>query len=300
MSPSLRAGKRCARIAWLRGIIVLVGVAVADPSALASERDPTPASPAPSREQALYEEAKAKHAQGDFEGARVLLEQCYELSRRPELLFNLGQLERQQGHCASALGYYRDYVARLPDGPGIEVARKAIGELDQECPSVGSTEPAPSVPADTATEQPPPLEGPVREATAPTPVAPPADVPSSAEARTRRVLGWCGIGAGVLAVGTAAYFALDAADARRDANELLVAAQHGTPDAPWDETGAPLERQEERSTRWAIGFAVLGGLLGAAGTTLLLWDTVHPNRGRPAVAVTLDPGAGSAELIASF
>jgi tetratricopeptide (TPR) repeat protein len=330
MSSSLRTGRRGARrTARFLGATVLLGLVTLDRSARASEPvappdlepvsslpastlggeadepqrgpDPAEAGSTPSSAETLYEQAKARRAHGDLEGAKALLERCYELSRRPELLFNLGQLEREQGHCTSALAHYRDYVTRLPEGPRIEMARTAILELGQECPSASSTEPLLRVAADPSTRQAVPI--PASTTSVPDPAASkplPPDSSGSTGGRARRVLGWCGIGGAALAAGTAVYFAFDAADARREVNALLADANSGRLDRPWDERGAPLERQEERSTRLAIGFAVLGGILGAAGTTFLLWNSPQSQEHRPDVAVALSPGAASAQLISSF
>src|SRR3954470_11151746 len=45
----------------------------------------------------LYHEAEARYGEGDVPGALVRMQEAYAHSGRPELLFNLGELERELG-----------------------------------------------------------------------------------------------------------------------------------------------------------------------------------------------------------
>src|SRR5688572_5100567 len=54
----------------------------------------------------LFREAEALYVIGDVAGALERMQSAYDVSGRPELLFNLGQLQRELGHCVEAVTNY--------------------------------------------------------------------------------------------------------------------------------------------------------------------------------------------------
>lgn len=60
----------------------------------------------------LFGEAEEFYRAGDFQEALERYEMSYDLSRRPALLFNIGQCYRELGQFEKAAFYYEQYLAR--------------------------------------------------------------------------------------------------------------------------------------------------------------------------------------------
>lgn len=83
-----------------------------------------------------YADARAAYASGDLMRALDSLSLAYQLSGRPELLFNLGQTARELALCHTARAYYQRYLAAVPGSEperGTD-AREHIAALDARCP----------------------------------------------------------------------------------------------------------------------------------------------------------------------
>jgi tetratricopeptide (TPR) repeat protein len=87
-----------------------------------------------------YDRAIALYAKGKKLEALQAMQECYRLSRRVDLLYNIGKLQRELGRCVESLASYRDYVQREPTGPSSELSRAAIRELEGIC---ATPEPSP-------------------------------------------------------------------------------------------------------------------------------------------------------------
>jgi len=221
------------------------------------------ASPAESDDQAaarLFHEAEARYAEGDLPGALARMREAYARCGRPELLFNLGELERELGHCAAARDHYAEYVARVPDGRKRTGATRKASELRAHCPDAA---PAP----------------------APAPSAPDAS-PSYWTPAT--VTGWASIGAGVVAAAGGTYFAVHAS---RKEGELESRVSAGN---AFTQTDKQMEQDGERSAAWARGLFAGAAVLVGAGVTLLV---IRPGSSAPATTVGVGVDAQGATAV---
>lgn len=77
----------------------------------------------------LYVEGEAHYAAGRYRDAAASFERAYELSRRPALLFNLGNAYERLGDLKRAADYLRDYL-NSPGARGTELVRQRIVRLE--------------------------------------------------------------------------------------------------------------------------------------------------------------------------
>jgi hypothetical protein len=257
----------------------------------ASPSQPEPAAnsaPVPNDEQAAavaFEQAESSYANGDSPAALDGMRESYRLSLRPELLYNVAQLEEELHQCRGSLEDYRRYLERVPNGQHREAAEKASQELARECPAADPAQPSL-----------------VREPMPTTRLNPTPDprVESMPGDRAKywtpaRVIGWSAIAAGALAGTGALYFTLAAKSARDDFARLAQASKH---------SNAPLSyaRQDDqhRDQTWALSLAAVAAELGAGGLIVLMWDPGDANKERASANIFLQPGAVAASLSFRF
>jgi len=77
-----------------------------------------------------FEAAEVAYDVGQFERAKKLYTEAYELDPRPGLLFNIGQCHKKLGDWSRAAFFYRRYLAKAPEGEGAERLRELIAEMD--------------------------------------------------------------------------------------------------------------------------------------------------------------------------
>ena len=231
-----------------------------------ADAGPQPKGPLSQTDEAkrLFAEAEAQYEAGNVNSALALMQACYRASGRPELLFNLGELQRELGQCRVALTSYQKYLHQLPHAHRHEEARQAIFELSRQCP-----EPALLPPAQPATLAP---------AT--------ADRPNT---NLVNLAGWISISTGVALGAGAAYFAVESRKDQRDV-ERYERRLERDPDNPlWDESDAQdLRAEGNRKENWAWGLGIASAICVSGGATLLLWD--HYGRSRPSSSVTVTAG----------
>jgi hypothetical protein len=211
----------------------------------------------------LFQEAEARYAEGDVPGALESMKQAYASSGHHELLFNLGELERELGHCMAARRNYSEYVTRVPDGRKRADALRKEGELRPHCPTLPRAEPATTASA------------------------------SSSYWTPATIAGWATIGAGVVSAAGGTYLAVRA---QKDQHEL---EDRVNTDGAFTQSDEELMHHGERSAAWARGLFVGAGVLVAAGVTLLV---LQPGSAKPAttLAVTLDTRTATAVWRGSF
>ena len=222
----------------------------------------------------LYGEAHSRYVAGDVEGALAAMKASYALSRRPELLFNLGQLSRELARCRPAIEYYQQYLTELPEGPRREDARVAIEELTPVCVEERPAA-APAVVVPPAPSPPPPRISPLLEK------------PASHDYWTPpRVAGWSAIAAGAGLGVTAVVLALRSNQISNEVEDR----------ASWDDD------LDQRGRRTATTAAVMAA--AAAGVTagggVLLWIGRKGQSRSTAVSVELRPGGTYARYSARF
>jgi hypothetical protein len=137
---------------------------------------------------ALFEAGRTAYNDARYEDALQHYRQSYELSHRPELLYNIGQCEDRLRHDAEAIEAFDAFLVALPDAPQrtevtarLEILRRSGHAAEATTDSADTSE------ADTTTTD---------TTIAPEPVAPVA--PAGSDPAPWIVLG---VGAGVAIVG---------------------------------------------------------------------------------------------------
>lgn len=79
---------------------------------------------------AKFDAAETAFDVGDFDKARRLYAEAYELKPLPGFLFNIGQCHKKLGEWNKAAFYYRRYLARLPADADSSKLEALIAEMD--------------------------------------------------------------------------------------------------------------------------------------------------------------------------
>jgi tetratricopeptide (TPR) repeat protein len=237
---------------------------VAPPSNPTSELAPEQA---PGAE--LYHQAEEAYAAGQLDRARELMQQALIASNRPELLYNLGELDRELGRCSVAVVEYRSYL-RQTSAPQHELAAKRyLSELSQQCPD-----------------------------SPPKPVFAPAPPPTLQRSywTTPKVVAWSLLGASVAAGTAAAYFTLSMRDTERDEEAFLAANAAVLPKdrIAWNPRGAALQARGEREQTLAWTSGILAAASAAAGVFILWRSAQTPELQGKAVSISLQPNGAIA------
>lgn len=231
---------------------------------------------------ALYDEGLKRYNLAEYPEAIKAWKEAYFLSKRPLLLFNIGQAYRLSGDCKQANIFYDSYQREEPNP-------KNQDELDEAlklCKDVKPADkPVVAPPVDTKPADKPVVTPPVDSKPADKPVVAPVDTkpadkvlaqpePQQPEepidepepTTTGGGLRKLGIGVGIAGVvlgGVGVYFALDSASASSDLDGYT---------GPWGQEQIDLEARGERSATlgWALGISgaaavVAGGVLFAIG-----------------------------------
>jgi tetratricopeptide (TPR) repeat protein len=196
----------------------------------------------------LYSLGEGAFEQGRFQAALDYFQQAYDLSHRPQLLFNIGQAADRVRDDRRALAAFDAYLQALPNVENRRVVEARIEILHR---AIAASQPAPQV----VTPVTPTVVTPEATATSLAPDAPAAESHSSTGP-------WiiAGVGAGALVVG-ALFVALGA----KDYNAVTDAPDGSTWDAIEDAHG-------RASTRITVGSILLGvgAAAGATGLALAL------------------------------
>ncbi len=119
---------------------------------------PSSAQPAASAEaldaeaRSLFEAGRTAYRDARYEDALGYYRRSYELSHRPELLYNIGQCEDRLRHDAEAIEAFEAFLAALPDAPQraevtvrLDILRRTVEttETETETEAIDVLEPAP-------------------------------------------------------------------------------------------------------------------------------------------------------------
>jgi tetratricopeptide (TPR) repeat protein len=145
-----------AAIAW-----ALVSAALLVPAVSGAEDEPAGAADEPQKidleqAKAKYEEGKGHFEEGEYEQALAAFTEAYNLSNKPDLLFNLGVCSEKLGQSAKAIAYYELYLEENPEATDRDDVSKRLEALkaSQEQPS----EPAEPAEPEPAPAPPPPVD----------------------------------------------------------------------------------------------------------------------------------------------
>ena len=201
---------------------------------------------------------------GAYERAAEEYKRAYDADPRPEMLFNIAQAYRLAKQKEQALDYFKQYLAKQPAGAGADEARKHVVTLQKE------------IDDETAAKQAPP----------PTVLAvdKPAVVETEAIEDHGRGLRYAGIGvgaAGVIALGVAIKFGLDARSAADDITNNT--GGWGTDDESRFDEG------ERANRNMKIMYGVSGALLAGG---VVLYYVGHKRRETRVMTYVTPSGAG--------
>jgi len=135
-----------AAIAW-----VAVSLALLIPIAASAQDQPAegPAKPTKPKQvdldqaKAKYEEGKGHYAAGRYEEALAAFTEAYNLSNKPDLLFNLGVCSEKLGHSGKAIAYYELYLEENPEATDRDGVSKRLEALKAAQDQPAEPEPEP-------------------------------------------------------------------------------------------------------------------------------------------------------------
>lgn len=246
-------------------------------------------SPGPRPDDDVEARADALVSAGKLDEAFALLEQAYYAQKQPEprLLFGMGIIELERGHCEAAVGYLGRFLATSPREAAAAKAREVIAYCETELRSQGGSESEPTpTPGVGAPAEPEPTPAPDRAQPSPSPPPPEEVVPDEPAEPTpwyRDGLAWglLGTGVAVTAVGVGLL-----GQARGD-----VRAAEGSAD----------EASFHRSLQRVDALRAIGGSLAGVGVGLLIgaairYGVIARRRRRSTPVVWVLPASGRPSL----
>ena len=148
LTPILEAEKR---LRWLGVALLALGFAAAlfgpqRAHAQAAATAPPPASAGTlsdkdQQARSLFEKGRQAYGDGQYRDAWAYFHRAYQLSGRPELLYNIGQTADRLGQDADALRAFRMYIERLPTAQNRHDVENRIHALEERVSA--SAQPAP-------------------------------------------------------------------------------------------------------------------------------------------------------------
>jgi tetratricopeptide (TPR) repeat protein len=252
--------------AQLFGLTLALGLAAAANPSLADDK---------AKAKALYDEGLKHYNLAEYPDAIKAWKDAYAISKKPLLLFNIGQAYRLDGDCKKAMTFYDSYQREEPSPKNQDELDQAVAicAKSDTKPANAGTKPAPDTKPVT---QPKPITAPVADK--PTPEAKPTvaqvtppegngngngEEPSDEPATTGGGLRKAGYGVaagGVVLGGAAIYFAL-ASKKASDANDGHT--------GEWTQTQIDNETRGKRDAKlaWIGGGVGLAAL--AAGAVMI-------------------------------
>ena len=231
------------------------------------------------RAKALYDEGLRHYQVAEYPEAIDAWKQSYLLSKKPLLLFNIGQAYRLSGDCKQAITFYDNYQDAEPNPKNPDELDQAIAacktQLDKPAANpptnppptnaVSTTQPDPTTPVETT---PKPVETTPVE---PTPVEtkPTFDkawvntkpiAPEQSTSGGHKKLGLALAIAGGVFEGGAIYFALDGTSKADDVAKATA----------WDQHTKDLQSAGQRDNKLAIGFGIAGAAALVTGVVFLV------------------------------
>ena len=270
------------RAGTVLGIVVLAFM-----SPLRAGAEPAAATPAPTtaaseiatdaEAKRLFDEAQRHFRAGENDEAIAALQQAYDRTREPALLFDLGQVYRRKGDCASALGFYQQFLASHPS----DVDRRRAEAHVDNVTACAATPPDSSDETTLSPAAPDKISNPLAVAE----VVQRVDVSAmaaSAPARpsnTGRIAGIALAGAGV-ALGATGFILRGVATTKIDSMER---AANGSPPQPYDEKNGNWRTFEIAG----VSMIVVGSTALVGGGVLYLMNLAP--REEPKVAISINP-----------
>ncbi len=248
------------------------------------------------RARELFQKGDAAYAEGRYEEAHAAFQEAYDLSGRPQLLFNISNALERLGRYADAVEALEKYLAS-GKAKDREVVQKRLANLKKRVEDQKKAEERAREEGDKrrtaekdahGSEHAPPPADKVEPAQPVTPPPPPE--------KPTRVFPIVLLGAGGAALATAGVFGALTLAARSDVDAACRPAAPGrlcTADA-----GSAIDRDKTFGLVTDIAL-VSGVVLGAAGAYLLLAGDDEKPRAR-AVRVEARPAGAGVEVVGTF
>ena len=241
------------------------------PSTSATEK---PSSSADKEARKLFFQGDRLYEEGKYEEAVAAFEKAYELSHRPELLFNLANAYERLGQYEEALRSLRDFEPSAPEADRPKIAER-IKTLEARAEERRQRESEKAAAPATAA------------ATAPSPPAEPESKPP--------ILAYALMGGGVVALGVGTVFGVMALGTKSDAENQC--ARNGVCPASAQKS---IDDAKSQALIADIAFAV-GAV--AAGTGLVLYltrDTSPTKEHAASLRAAPRPGGGEVQFVTNF
>jgi hypothetical protein len=164
---------RPSQVAQVAGLVLALGWLTlgSDHAYAQNGTTPQPASPPgqserDQRARAMFEMGRQAYGDGRYRDAWANFHEAYQLSGRPELLYNIGQTADRLGQDSDALKAFRMYMERLPDAKNRRDVENRIHALEERV-SASATPPPQSLPEESPQQA--PATGPTTIDVAPAP-----------------------------------------------------------------------------------------------------------------------------------
>jgi tetratricopeptide (TPR) repeat protein len=215
--------------------------------------DPTPDAKDPKQ---LYDEGLRHYNLAEYGQAIDAWKQAYLLSKKPVLLFNIGQAFRLSGDCAQAMTFYDSYTREEPAPKNQDELDQAVAQCKDKLAVAGHAAPVPDKPpVPPPTHVTPEPATPVATVTAQPRPQPPTDL---------RRIGLITTLSGVALGGAALYFALDGRSQQNTVADITI----------WTPALDSTQSRGHRDNVLAWGLGIAGG--AAVITGVVLWLTGAP------------------------
>jgi tetratricopeptide (TPR) repeat protein len=244
-----------------------LGLVVAFAVAAGAQVHAQPAGNPKAEAEKRFKQAEALYKRADYLAAAAEYQAAYDLSGLPGLLYNVAQSYRLGGEKEKAVAAYRLFLEKAPDHQLATVARGHLEALERELAAARPDEPAPMKPA----------REPRSDVVATAPAAP-------SRGRGLRVAGLVTAGVGLVALGAALHYGIEA----RKASDAISDNEEA-----WSRS--LLDRYDEGESAETKMFVLSG-----AGAAALLTGGVLYYLGRRAEAsVGAVPATGGAQVTLS-
>jgi tetratricopeptide (TPR) repeat protein len=236
---------------WMLGMCVLLAStpSVADDKAKAKQ---------------LYDEGLRHYQLAEYTQAIDAWKQAYMISKKPLLLFNIGQAYRLSGDCTHAMTFYENYTDAAANPTNQDELDQAVAACKNAKPPANDTNPTTITTTDTKPVEPKPVETKPVETPVKAEPPPPSPLPAPAATGGHRRLGlFIGVG-GVVLEGGAVFFALQSKSKADDVQNYVMQSN------VFDAHAKSLESDGQRDNKLAWGFGIAGGAAIIAGAVLYL------------------------------
>lgn len=248
----------------MRSLMIGLAIALASTSAYADDK---------AKAKQLYDEGLRHYQVAEYTQAIDVWKQAYLISKKPLLLFNIGQAYRLSGDCKQAQTFYDNYQEAEPNPSNQDELDQAIaacknapatpdkpvGTGDKPATTITSTQNPPGNPVDTHPTDTKPVE--TKPVTTPPPATGGVDLnpgPTTTSGGGKRTAGIVVGIAGVVLEGGAVVFALQGKSKSSDAEKVTT----------WDQHAMDLQSDGERDNKIAWGLGIAGGAAIVAGVVL--------------------------------